>query len=155
MRIIRIVVAAAVLLTWADTTAAQETILSSVPRDRVPATRSGTGSIRGRVVDGTTGETIPRARVRLMMPGVAQPVVLSGSEGEFSFGKLPSGSFSIGAEKATYLSGRYPDEARTFRSAMRPRRLGEGEALDSVVVKMYRGGAITGRVLDAHGDPVE
>ena len=127
---------------------------SGVPRDR-PQPRTGTGTIRGRVVDGVTGEPIPRARVRLMMAGVPQPVVMSGSEGEFVFQKLPAGSFSVGAEKATYLGGRFPDESRTVRSTMRPRRIADGEALDSVVVKMYRGGAISGRVLDPFGDPVE
>jgi hypothetical protein len=125
------------------------------PRDRVPTARTGTGSIRGRVIDGLSGEPIARARVRLMMSGVTQPVVMSGSEGEFVFEKLPDGSFSIGADKATYLQGRFPDQGRTFRSSMRPRRLAAGEALDNVIVKMYRGSAISGRVLDPHGDPVE
>ena len=126
------------------------------PRDRVPPRRTGTASIHGRIVDGLTGEPIPRARVRLMMPGVAHPIVLSGGEGEFVFEKLPAGSFSIGSDKATYLTGRLPDtEGRTMRSVMRPRRIADGEALDNVVLKMYRSGAISGRVLDAFGDPVE
>jgi hypothetical protein len=128
---------------------------SGVVRDRPAQPRTGTGTIRGRVVDVLTGDPIPRARVRLIMPGVTQAVVMSGGDGEFSFGKLPEGSFSISADKSTYLQARFPEQGRTLRSSMRPKRLAAGEALDNVTVKMYRGSAITGRVLDPQGDPVE
>jgi hypothetical protein len=150
MRLIGTFTIAGLIAASALPTAAQD--LSSVPRDRPPAQpRTGSGTIRGRVVDGLTGDAIARARVRLTMAGVQQAVVMSSGDGEFSFGKLPDGSFSITADKATYLQARFPDQGRTFRSSMRPKRLAAGEALDDVIVTMYRGGAISGRVLDPHG----
>ena len=159
MRIIRTLALTAIVAASSLPAAAQVVTthdLSGVPRDRPPAQpRTGTGTIHGRVVDGLTGDPIARARVRLMMPGVQQAVVMSGGDGEFSFAKLPDGSFSISADKSTYLQARFPDQGRTFRSSMRPKRLAAGEALDSVILKMYRGSAISGRVLDPHGDPVE
>jgi hypothetical protein len=156
MRIIRTLAVTAMVLASSLPAAAQAVTLETVaPRDRPPTPRTGTGTIRGRVVDGLTGDAIARARVRLMMPGVTQSVVMSGGDGEFAFAKLPDGSFSISADKSTYLQGRFPEQARTFRSSMRAPRLAAGEALDSVMVKMYRGSAISGRVLDPHGDPVE
>ena len=158
MRIMRTLAVTAAVLASSLPAAAQVVTLDQVgvPRDRPPTQpRTGTGTIHGRVVDGLTGDAIARARVRLMMPGVTQAVVMSGGDGEFSFAKLPDGSFSISADKATYLQGRFPDQSRTLRSSMRPRRLAAGEALDNVIVKMYRGSAISGRVLDPHGDPVE
>jgi hypothetical protein len=158
MRIIRTVAVAAMVAASPLPAAAQVVTFdhSVVPRDRPPSQpRIGTGTIRGRVVDGLTGDPIARARVRLMMPGASPAVVMSGGDGEFSFGKLPDGSFSITADKSTYLQGRFPELGRTFRSSMRPTRLAAGAALDNVVLKMYRGSAISGRVLDPHGDPVE
>ena len=124
-------------------------------RDRVPPKPlTGTGSVKGRVVDGVTGEPVPRARVRLLMGGAMRPFVLSGSDGTFSFTELPTGGFSIAAEKSGYLQGRLPEAGRTIRGSS-PIFLREGQTLDRVVVRMYRGSAISGRVLDAHGDPVE
>ncbi len=126
------------------------------PRDRVPAQkRPGTARLSGRVVDGASGEAIARARVRLLMGGAPRPPVLSGSDGTFTFGNLPAGGFSIAVEKASYLPGRIPDPGRTVRRMNEPMMLRDGQALENVVVKMYRGSAISGRVLDAHGDPVE
>ena len=150
MLLIRTLTLVGLLAAWAGPATAQDQV-----RDRPVRPRAGTGIIRGRVVDGLSGEPIARARVRLMMSGVTQPVVMSGSEGEFVFENLPDGSFSISADKATYLQGRFPDQGRTFRSSMRPSRLAPGEAFDKAAVKMYRGSAISGRVLDPHGDPVE
>lgn len=158
MRIVRTLAVAATVVASSLPAAAQvvTTLEQLGPRDRPSIQpRIGTGTVRGRVVDGLTGDAIARARVRLMMPGVTQAVVMSGSDGEFAFTKLPDGSFSISADKATYLQGRFPDQSRTLRSSMRPRRLAAGEALDNVIVKMYRGSVISGRVLDPHGDPME
>ena len=119
-----------------------------------PVAPSGTGTIRGRVVDGQTGNALARARVRLTGPGVPQPIVTTDESGAFAFTALPAGSFMVMADKSTYLSARYPD-GQTLRSSSRGLSLSEGQSTDKVTIAMYRGGAITGRVLDAHGDPVE
>ena len=44
------------------------------PRDRIPPPTTGTGVIKGRVVDGATGAAVPRARVRLMGGAARVPV---------------------------------------------------------------------------------
>jgi Carboxypeptidase regulatory-like domain len=125
-------------------------------RDRVPPAQVGRAALRGRVVDGHTGAALPRARVRLMGPGVVRPAVLTDDQGLFTFTGLPAGGYTVSADKATYMAGSYPDRGGSLRSsAARPLLLKDGEAIDNVVVRLYRGSAITGRVLDAHGDPVE
>jgi hypothetical protein len=58
------------------------------------------------------------------------------------------------AQKATYLPARLPD-SQTLRGSTRALMLADGESIDNLTITMYRGGVITGRVLDAHGDPVE
>ena len=97
MRIVRTLAVAATVVASSLPAAAQvvTTLEQLGPRDRPSIQpRIGTGTVRGRVVDGLTGDAIARARVRLMMPGVTQAVVMSGSDGEFAFTKLPDGSFS-------------------------------------------------------------
>ena len=137
---------------------APETMLQDVAaRDRPPLpSRVGTGALRGRVVDGETGRALPRARVRISGPGIQRPSVLTDEQGVFTFAGLPAGSFFVNADKPTYMYGSYPEAGRTIRTASGARLvLGDGEARDNVVIRLYRGSAITGRVVDAHGDPVE
>jgi hypothetical protein len=122
-------------------------------RDQPP--RFGTAALTGRVVDGATGAAIARARVRIVGGPGARPSVLTDASGAFAFTNLPAGGYTLMAEKSTYLAARHPAPGRTVRSAPRPLLLRDGEALDGVTVAMFRGGAIAGRVLDAHGDPME
>jgi hypothetical protein len=131
-----------------------------IPRDGSngpPAPQSGTGVIRGRVVDAQTGTALGRAHVRLnwMGPAVSRQPVTTDDSGAFEFSGLPSGAFMLVADKSTYLAARYPEPGQTLRTSGRPLTLADGQVLDHVVVHMYHGSAITGRVVDAHGDPVE
>jgi hypothetical protein len=124
-------------------------------RDRPPVVRVGTGVVKGRVVDGATGNGVPRARVTLL--GVAAgrlPVVTDGS-GAFAFTNLPAGPLTLMVEKATFLQARYPDLGRTFRSRNNPIVLVDGQVLDDVTIPVFRGCSISGRVVDANGDLVE
>lgn len=123
------------------------------PRDRVPPPRTGTGVIRGRVVDGATGSAVPRARVTVQ--GGMRPSMLTDASGVFAFGNLPAGPTMISVDKSTYLSTRYPTPGRTVRSGSRPVILADGQVLDNVTVPIFHGAAITGRVLDANGDPLD
>jgi len=104
--------------------------LQIVTRDRVPPPRTGTGSIKGRVVDGITGGPVARARV--MLPGSGRATVLSDGSGAFTFSNLPPGPATISVDKSTYLNSRYPAGGRTIRSNMRPLMLADGQALDGV-----------------------
>ena len=129
------------------------------PRDRPNASASaGTATVSGRVVDAQTGNPIARARVRLEWSGSNGPPrasVTTDRSGRFVFTRLPSGSFMLTVEKSTFLFARYPLSRQTFRTSSRPIPITDGQRIDDIVVPMYHGGAITGRVLDANGDPVE
>ena len=93
------------------------------PRDRPngPPPSVGTGVISGRVVDAPSGSAVARARVRLnwMGPGIRRPPVTTDTSGNFAFTELPPGSFTLGAEKSTYLTARYPEAGPTLREADR------------------------------------
>jgi hypothetical protein len=124
------------------------------PRDRVPPPRTGTGVVKGRVIDGTTGAAVARARVMMQGVGGGAPAITD-AEGAFTFTGLPPGPVMMMVQKSTYLPTRYPAAGRTIRSQMRPITLRDGQVLDSVVVPMFRGGSISGRVFDANGDAVD
>ena len=123
------------------------------PRDRVPPPRTGTAVVKGRVVDGTTGAAVPRARVTVQ--GGARVSVRTDAGGAFAFTNLPGGPVMLMVEKATYLQGRYPSGGRTVRSNVRPVTVLDGQTLDNITIPLFHGGAIMGRVLDAHGDPID
>jgi hypothetical protein len=125
------------------------------PRDRVPR-RVGTAVIRGRVFDAATGNPIPRARVRVQSGPPTIPQILTDTEGAFEFVGLPAGAYMISVEKATYMASRIPEPSTTtMRGRMRPLALRDGQVVDGLKISLFRGGAITGRIFDAHGDPVE
>ena len=127
------------------------------PRDRMPVRRVGTAVIRGRVVDGVTGDPIARARVRVMSGPTSSSPVLTDAEGLFAVTGLPSGGTGLMVEKATYIPSRIPDGPNnaTVRTRMQPLMLRDGQVIDNLTIALFHGGAITGRILDAHGDPVE
>jgi len=137
--------------------AAQQVIQVPPPppvRDRVPLPQVGTAAIRGRVIDGQTGQSVPRARVRIS--GGLQPREMqTDDEGRFTFTGLPASPFSVTASKATYTTSSFPESGRTLRTLARPLALKDGEVRDDIVIRLYRSGAIVGRVVDAHGDPLD
>jgi hypothetical protein len=128
------------------------------PRDPRAAVPTGTATITGRVVDGATGSAVVRAIVRLSgggAPGGQRPSVATDDTGVFTFVSLPAGSYSIAVEKATYLPTRYPEGGKTFRTQITQLTLANGQTMDGITIRMYRGGVITGRVVDIRGEPVE
>ena len=124
------------------------------PRDRQPAAVTGTGVLSGHVVDAVTGRAVARARVRLQ-GGPQRSSALSDDSGAFSFEQLPPGGYTVMADKSGYLTGRFPDPGRSLRNRTQTFQLANGQTRDDVTVSMYRGGVIAGRVVDAHGEPVE
>jgi hypothetical protein len=123
-------------------------------RDRLPQP-TGTGRIKGRVVDAQTGSAVPRARVRLVgLPGLPYPVSTD-ENGGFEFANLPAGRFFLNAERVGYAFASYPERGQTLRGGNRPLMVAEHESVTGLVIPLHRGAAITGRVVDAHGDPME
>jgi protocatechuate 3,4-dioxygenase beta subunit len=131
------------------------------PRDtptRPPAMPAGTAVIKGRVVDAQTGSALPRARVRLnwMGPsGSSRPPAVTDQTGRFTFSALPAGAFSLIADKPTYTVTRFPEGGETLRTGSRSLTLTDGQAVDTIVIRMFHGGVIAGRVVDGYGDPAE
>ena len=93
--------------------------------------------ITGRVVTDSTGDAIRNARVTLFPESQETPVVLTDSSGAFRL-TAPLGRFSVVASKTGYA-----------RADATPAVSGQ-----PVEVRLKKGAAIVGRVVDEHGDPV-
>jgi hypothetical protein len=151
MTVYRQVVAAAVMAASGAAATAQVHVPAAQPRDQRP----GTAIIRGRVIDAVTGTPVARARVRVVGGQSSRPVVLTDADGRFVFTGVSQGALTLTAEKATYTPAQYPRGGRTLRTIRRPLLVTPGAVVDNVTIPLSRVSAISGRVLDAHGDPVD
>jgi hypothetical protein len=125
-------------------------------RDRRDVPRTGTGRIRGRVVDAISGQPLVHAAVRLTSPVTGRSLAMvTDTSGAFGFDNLPPGaSYYISASKPGYLNATFPDGQRSLRRT-NGLTLEDGQTLDSITVPVSHGSAITGRLFDAYGDPAE
>ncbi len=124
---------------------------SMPPRD-VRVREAGAGTITGIVVaDDPDARPVRHARVTL---GSSEPAIglttISGDDGQFRFERLPAGRFSISVVKAGWLPIAYG--AKRPQGPGTPVPLGTGEAA-RVVIRLPRGGVVTGAVFDSGGQP--
>ena len=103
-------------------------------------------TLSGSVVNSVTGESIGHALVRVA--GSSQRTVFSDGEGHFQFEGLPAGRVMVTAQKPGYFS------QQEFRGSAN-KLVNVGPTTDSVVVKLTPQSAISGRVTDATGQPIE
>jgi hypothetical protein len=147
----------AIVLLLAATADAQDQLVPLPPRDRPLPRTTATAAIHGRVVDGDSGAAIARARVRLFSENGNGPpaAAITDESGAFSFSALGRGTYSLFVERVLYVVSRYPAAGQTMRTARKPLTVEDGQILEGITVPMFHGGTIAGRVVDAHGDPVE
>lgn len=122
------------------------------PRDNARQ-RTGTCVIRGRIVAADNSLPLRRVIVRLISSELREgKSTTTDSEGRYEFKDLPSGRYSVAAQKTGYVPMNYG--ARRPNEAGRPLELADAQRADRVDFTMLRGGAITGRVIDEFGEPV-
>jgi len=101
-------------------------------------------SIKGCVVDETTGEPLTSPDVRLYRIGVAGETCATLNEhGCFSFSDLPEGEYSLAFHDRKYVR-RY--ERLTFN---------EGETINALHIALKPGGFLSGKILDEKQQPPE
>ncbi len=104
------------------------------------------------VTDDAAATPVKRAKLTLIGSEMsAARVAISDDSGHFSFPDLPSGSFSLTAEKPSYVRVFYGSK-RPGRGPGAPLALADAQHV-SVSMKMLHGAAITGTVTDASGRP--
>jgi hypothetical protein len=141
----------ALLLSGSAPAAAQVRAPSPGP---LPPSSIGTARIAGRVVDAVTSMPVARASVRIEgLRGVS--AVATDATGAFQLVRVPACACALTVDKAGYVQSRYPQGEPSFRRSRRLLTIGEAEVITDVLVLLYRGGSVNGRVVDAFGDPVE
>ena len=125
-----------------------------------PQAPSGTGLIVGQVVDQTTGRAVPDVAVTLVQPGYVRPggnltnsrPVLSDAQGRFVLRGIPAGTYKITARRLGYVESLYG--ALTPDGDGKAITLAEGGRFGDATVRLWKLGAIGGRVVDDAGDPI-
>jgi Carboxypeptidase regulatory-like domain len=106
-------------------------------------------TIHGRIVADTPDST-PIANARVSIAGGAEPI-FTDSTGTFAFAGLPPGRYSLTAEKTGYATTRHG--AATALDDAVPLTVATGHSIQEIEIRMPRGAAIEGRVVDEYGDP--
>ncbi len=111
--------------------------------------------VEGRVVNASTGEPLAKAEVTLGSYEGAQTFELVAStdaQGVFRFAGVAPGNYKLTADKTGFLAGGYGEiEADDPPSLLTIRA---GARLPDLTLKLWPAGTISGRVLDADGEPV-
>lgn len=134
--------------------------------DAVPSAQSQPtapqGLILGRVIDAGTGAGVSGAAVTVTIPPPAgqpsgpqpqRPVILTDGDGRFVLFPLPAGRINLSVSSRGYLQQQF-GALRPGGNAQ-PLELAPGEKLTNVVVRIWKGATITGRILDDDGEPVD
>lgn len=131
-----------------------------------------TGLIVGRVVDAVSNTPIPSVIVTLSGAPLASSIrVLTDAQGRFLYRNVPAGSFTLratiganvegsgfmwagglGPQVGPYLNGGYGQ--RRPGGLLQSIDLANDEQIDGVVIKLWQGGSLDGRVLDEAGEPL-
>lgn len=117
-----------------------------------PEPRTGTAAIIGRVVEADSKSAVAGAIVTVSGAGASPQRVQVDAEGRFVFRGLPGGDFQVMAAKAGYVGGLAGQ--RLSNGPARPVQLTDGERLADLTLRLWKGGAIGGAVLDEMGEPV-
>jgi hypothetical protein len=114
----------------------------------------GTATIRGHIVR-TDGPPLARAEVRLATTEKAGPprTATTDESGAYEFTALPAGRYTLTAMKTGYVSLQF-GQRRAFEAGQAI-LLKAGETRERVDVALPRHGAVTGRIVDENGEPLE
>jgi protocatechuate 3,4-dioxygenase beta subunit len=112
-------------------------------------------TITGRITDAATGQPIRMARVRIALDSRTERIEFTSrteDDGRYSVDDVPAGRYVVTVSKARYVQLQHGQ--RLPAAAGRPVDVAAG-ATQQVDVALPRASAITGRVADEFGDPIE
>ena len=110
----------------------------------------GTGVIRGRITL-ANGRPARRASIQLVSRG--SRATAAAEDGTYEFTDLPADLYRLSAGKPGYLVLEYGQSHAFERGKVIT--LGEGAKVEKIDVTLPTSGAISGRISDENGDPVE
>ncbi len=110
-----------------------------------PATPPKTGSVVGVAVDEKSGDGIARVRIVLRRDQEGGIGEVTSVDGKFTLRDVEPGTYTLSAERVGWVVARGQSPTVTVQA---------GQATSDVKLKLRRTGAVSGRILDADGDPV-
>lgn len=122
------------------------------PRDNVLPQQANGGTIRGRVIAADGGEPLRNARVTISGPS-SVPRIFTDGDGRFLFSNLTFGRYALLVRKAGYMQTRFGSR-KPADPPMWIEITAESPAF-STEVRLPRSAAISGRILDDLGNPIE
>ena len=125
------------------------------PREAAPGPvqrQTGTGTITGRVTS-ASGRPLDRARVQALQNGLTPRGAQTDSQGRFTIAQLPAGAYTLQASRDGYVTIFY-GQARVSQPG-KPLIVRDGEAVGDADIVLPRGTAITGTIVDEHGEPLQ
>lgn len=125
------------------------------PTTRAAATLEtlGTSVIRGRVVAADTSKPLRRAQITITLPGTRESRTGSTDiQGRYEVRDLPAGRYDVSATRSGYLTVRHGQ--RRLSDPPRPLEVADGQTIENIDFVLPRMSVISGRVLDATGEPI-
>jgi protocatechuate 3,4-dioxygenase beta subunit len=121
------------------------TVHAGQTRAAVPTT------VSGRVFAADTSEPLANARVTLTGPNDFHAVALTRvDDGGFRFATVPAGVYRLSAVKPGYVRAEFGASGFGVAGALRV----DSRPFEDVQIRLARGAAVNGRVLDPRGDPL-
>jgi hypothetical protein len=113
-------------------------------------------TVRGQVLAAGTGLPLPRAVVVLRSPESPRGVLTAttDAQGRYEFNNLPAGRYDLSVSKIGYVPLAY-SQTRTLQAGQMLELRADNEIRDQIDFRLIRAGAITGRVTDDFGEPLE
>jgi carboxypeptidase family protein len=119
------------------------------PRD-APTASPGIATVRGRVISAATAQPLHRVRVTLNGDFPNPPTGVTDTRGEFELTNVPSGTYTLTASRAGYLTLQYGQ--RRPLEVGRTIEVRSGQVVEKIEMLMFRGGVLAGRITDELGD---
>jgi hypothetical protein len=147
-RVLRI----AIVIAWPAIAAAQTPPRSPQAAPAAGRQTSG-GTIRGHVLALDTGRPLRSARVQISAAELTAPrATMTDLDGAYEFKNLSSGRYTVTASRSSYVELSY-GQTRAFEAG-KPIVLGDTQTIENVDLRLPKGGAIAGTVLDDTGQPL-
>ncbi len=110
-----------------------------------PAAPPKTGSVAGTVIDEKSGEGIPKALITLRRDPESGLGQITDANGKFALHDVEPGTYTLSVERDRYVVARGQSQTIDVQP---------GQATSDIKLKLQRTGVISGRILDAEGEPV-
>jgi len=110
-----------------------------------PVAPPKTGSVAGVVIDEKSEDRIAKAFVILRRDQEGGMGEITGADGKFTLRDVDPGAYVLTVERDGYVVARGQSQTVQVQA---------GQAIADVKLKLQRTGAVSGRILDADGDPV-